>query len=84
MSDGKGYYGNNENCVILTLQPLVATATEFYTESGYDYLTIDGTRYDGFYGPQELSLSQGTELVWSSDGSSTRSGFLVCAEEGSY
>ena len=82
MTDGEGRYGNNEYCVMTTLQPLIATATEFDLEARYDFLTIDGTRYHGNGAhtfPQELSLGQGAQLVWDSDGSVVRNGFTVCA-----
>ena len=79
MSDGGADYGDNENCEIKALRPLVATATEFHTEAGYDILTVAGTEYDGSDGPQGLPLDAGAELVWTSDNSEFRSGFKVCA-----
>ena len=79
MSDGEGDYGPSENCKVQALRPLVATATEFETESGYDKLTVAGTEYHGYDAPQGLPVDAGAELVWTSDDSEFRSGFTVCA-----
>ena len=85
VSDGYGNYGNNEHCTIMALRSLVATATEFDTESCCDFLTIGGTQYSGFQGPRGLPLAQGTVLVWTSDASDTKAGFKLCAvESGSF
>ena len=81
VTEGKGVYGNNEACIIKTLRTLAVTATEFETESCCDHLTIAGTPYNGGSGPQALPLDQGTELVWTSDGSVISDGFTVCANE---
>ena len=81
VTDGGGEYGNDENCKIKTLRPLVANATEFATEPGYDFLTIGGTAYHGDDGPPALPLDGGTEVVWKSDQSNVRLGFTVCAAE---
>ena len=81
VTDGEGDYGNNENCEVQALRPLVATATEFNTESGYDQLTVAGTAYDGTTGPQGVALDAGAEMVFTSDGSQTGSGYKVCAAE---
>ena len=81
MSDGDGDYGNNEDCTIKALRSLVVNATEFGTEFGWDYLTIDGTLYHGSEGPQGLPVDPDAELTWSSDGSVTRTGFTVCASD---
>jgi len=79
ITDGVGGYGHNEICEIRTLQPLVATATEYDIEHGYDFLTVAGVKYMGADGPQGLQLDQGAELVWLSDFSVGKAGFTVCA-----
>ena len=81
MSDGEGDYGNNENCTVKAVRPLVVNAEEFGTEFGWDYLTIDGTQYHGSEGPQGLLLDPDAELTWSSDGSVTSTGFTLCASD---
>ena len=82
MSDGEGEYGNNEECTIRALRSLVVTATEFHTEQGHDFLTIKGTQFHGSEdAPQSVPLAQGAEMQWSSDGSVTAPGFMLCASE---
>ena len=81
VSDGEGDYENDEYCTIKTLQPFVASATVFNTESGYDFLAIDGRQYHGTYFPQSLEIAQNTQFVWSSDGSVTGTGFKLCVDD---
>lgn len=78
VTDGPGNYGNNEECTVEVLQTGLLSATEFYTESGYDYLTIGGTRYQDTSGPSNLPVTAGTPFSWRSDGSVTYPGWTVC------
>jgi len=79
ITDGVGGYGHNENCEIRTLRPLVATATEYDIEHGFDFLMVAGVKYMGADGPQRLQLDQGAKLEWKSDLSVAKGGFTVCA-----
>ena len=78
MTDGVGHHGNNEACTVEVLQTGLLSATEFQTESGYDYIIIGGRRYQGTSGPSNLSVTAGTRFTWRSDGSVTNPGWTVC------
>ena len=59
---------------------LTATATEFNTESNYDYITIGSTLYSGTAGPTNVYMAAGDTIFWASDGSVTRGGWTICAD----
>ena len=73
-----GFYGNNGRCEITVASGGVVTAESFATESGYDYITLAGVRYEGSSGPQDVSVTAGSVLTWYSDGSQTRAGWRIC------
>ena len=72
-----GDYSTNENCEFRANSPLVATASEFSTESYFDFLTIDAATYSGTTGPANVALSAGDSITWRSDSSVTNSGFTI-------
>ena len=79
MSPGwPGSYGNDERCEITVTSGGVVTAESFATESGYDYITLAGVRYEGSSGPQDVTVTAGSVLTWYSDGSDTRAGWRIC------
>ena len=59
------------NCQIVTL-----VSTRFETEPGYDYLTIAGHRYNGS-ASIKITVPTPTIVQFHSDGSATRSGFVL-------
>jgi len=69
-------YGNNQACTVTLDGDVSISVAEFNTESGYDYLTIGGSRYAGTSGPPSGVYSG--EISWSSDYSVTRSGWKLC------
>ena len=79
MTDGAGQYGSGESCRVKALRPLVLTTVQYEVETGYDFVSVDGTAFRGESGPEEVKMNTGSELVWTSDGSEFRSGFKVCA-----
>jgi hypothetical protein len=79
VTDGAGDYGNNEQCTVRALVPMIVSAEAgFSTESDFDYVTLGGTQYSGTSGPAGVAVSAGETLHWQSDGSVTGSGFTVC------
>jgi len=68
-------YGNNEACTI-SAWGVDVTVEAFSTESGYDYLTVAGSRYSGSSGPASGTISG--DIRWASDYSVTRSGWRLC------
>lgn len=71
-------YGNNELCTILVHGDVgFVCFKHFDTESGFDYLTINGRAYSGEKG--KLCLKPEGVISWSSDLSETRSGWQLCA-----
>lgn len=83
VTTGPGNYGNGERCTVTALEPIILTARSFDTEGYYDFVTIhnpgQALRFDGGVGPSSVSMSALATLTWSSDGSVTRGGFVICA-----
>jgi hypothetical protein len=52
--------------------------TAFSTESGYDKLTVNGVEYSGTTGPGYVQVAAYNAITWTSDFSSTYSGFEIC------
>ena len=74
-------YGNGQSCTITPEAPavgLLLSAIAFETEQNYDKLIVNGVTYDGTTGPSNVLL--GSAFTWSSDSSSHRSGWEVCAQ----
>lgn len=74
-------YHNHEDCTITPVQsgPLVCVAWE--TESSYDRIEIDGTRYSGrsmSSCPDGIEVQAGVSFSWQTDGTVTKSGFEIC------
>ena len=81
ITDGADHYSNNEDATITVLRDgAINSEGQFVTESGYDYLTIDATRYSGSSAPMNVQVSQGDTLAWHSDSSATRHGWTICLE----
>ena len=81
-----GSYTDNELCDIKVSAATTVIAVAFDTESGYDYLRInDGQVLHEFAGsslsdgPQSVAVTPESIISWSSDGSVTKSGWLLCA-----
>ena len=81
VTDGNGNYGNNENCEVMALKPLVVTAEYYDVEKNYDYVTIKGIKYRS-YGPNQVNMGKSQTWTWRSDGSNNRPGFKLCASTG--
>lgn len=77
-TDGYGNHGDNEACTIRVGVAGTLTATQFETESGYDYVTIGETQYQGRTGPSSVAVAAGSTFSWRSDGSGTYSGWTIC------
>ena len=77
-TDGAGAHGNYEACTIRVGAAGTLTATQFDTETGYDYITIGGIRYEGSTGPTGVAVAAGSTFTWLSDGSVTRAGWTIC------
>ena len=71
--------GNNELCNIMVADAgHISAVGTFATESGYDYLTIDGQGYTGGARPSEVLLQAGAVITWESDGSQGAAGWTIC------
>ena len=66
-TDGAGEHGNGEACTIRVTAAGFLTATAFDTESGFDYVTIAGTRYHASNGPNDVEVSANSTFTWRSD-----------------
>jgi len=75
-----GKYGPNELCTITANPNMLVTAEEFRTERCCDKLTIDGTDYAGYTGPQ--NVYPWGPITWSSDDSLQDRGWRLCASPG--
>ena len=75
-------YSNYEDCTItvsgagtLDYCPL------FSTESGFDYVTIDGSSHGGSDCPHGTLVNAASSISWHTDYSVHRSGWEICLEE---
>jgi hypothetical protein len=73
-----GNYGDNQECRASMLLDAALNAVEFDTESCCDTLTIGGTVFGGTDGPSNFVVSEGDEILWSSDFSVNAGGWKVC------
>lgn len=79
VSEGSGTYENNAQCLIRTQQALIINAAAFNTESCCDHLSVEGRQYSGTIGPENVRLTEGVTISWSSDASVTSTGWTICA-----
>ena len=79
VTDGSGDYSNNERCKVKALGPLTVTAVQYDVERVHDYVTLNGVRYKGDAGPQEVRMNRGDTWQWRSNWCNTREGFKLCA-----
>ena len=63
VTDGTGVHSANEACVVVTTQSIFATATEFNTETNWDYVTLAGTVYTGTNGPANVAMAAGADQI---------------------
>eukprot|EP01062_Namystynia_karyoxenos_P013487 TRINITY_DN14864_c0_g1_i1.p1 TRINITY_DN14864_c0_g1~~TRINITY_DN14864_c0_g1_i1.p1 ORF type:complete len:1400 (+),score=173.72 TRINITY_DN14864_c0_g1_i1:65-4264(+) len=54
----------------------------FDTESGYDFLELDGVQYSGTNGPDGKTMWVDSELIWNADRRNQGKGWRVCLEDG--
>ena len=64
VSDGIGYHGNYEDCVIESARAVYATASFFATETYFDYIQLGGSLYSGSNGPVNVLMQAGSTLRW--------------------
>jgi hypothetical protein len=72
-------YNNNEQCTFTSQDSVSLSVTAFDTESGYDKLTVNGVQYSGTTGPGGVQVSAGSTITWTSDSSTSRTGFEICS-----
>ena len=72
------FYSNYQTCNIAVVETGRLSVEAFSTENGYDFLTVNGQRYDGTTGPNGVPVTGGSTITFSTDGSVTRSGFSIC------
>jgi hypothetical protein len=78
-----GAYRNNDACTIEVTaeQGMKLSVLQFNTESGYDYLNVNGNDYSGseneVVGPIESLVATGT-ITWSSDFCTPSEGWKIC------
>ena len=78
VSDGWGAHANNEACVVRANVGLYVTATEFATETYFDFIELNGERFSGTNGPINVWLSAGSSWRWRSDRIISMGGFTLC------
>jgi hypothetical protein len=70
-------YSNDETCIIRAPVGATLDVQSFQTENGYDFLTVNGARYDGSSGPNGVMLAT-SDIYWFSDSSIRQSGWKIC------
>ena len=81
MTDGAGSYGSNERCRVIALRPFYVYTEQYDVENKHDYLTVNGTQYTSYSGPNGVKMGMGAALQWYSDSSDNGAGWKVCAED---
>lgn len=76
-----GDYEDSSSCSINVNKNALLDVEDFWTESGYDYLTVNDVEYSGTSGPQDIEVSAGDFIDFYSDVSFAYSGFAICATE---
>ena len=79
-------YSDNQDCVIKQSAPFpldvpsfdVEHLPSFYNPCLWDFLKVNGVKYCATEGPQGVTPAAGSELVWHTDSSVTRTGFKIC------
>jgi len=74
-----GAYEHSSSCSINVNKDAFLNVEDFWTESGYDYLTVNDVEYSGTSGPQDIVVSAGDFIYFYSDSSFSYSGFAICA-----
>ena len=73
-------YSDSEACTIVpTFSFHLATCPVFVTEANWDFLTIDGTDYDGTNCPVGVAVTAASSIRWDSDDSVASDGWEICA-----
>jgi len=73
-------YGNHEDLewsIPSVCERVRITSSEFQTESGYDYVIIDGTRFSGTSVSINVTISKDTKVYFHSDGGTKYPGFVL-------
>jgi len=75
-------YDNNEYCSFRTTESGRLSVVLFATESGYDYLKVNGVRYSGDTSPDAIEVAANSEIIWNSSGTINDQGFEICFANG--
>jgi len=71
---------HDADCVITALENVVLTVVWFNTEARYDFMTIDGTVYEGTDSPDGVAVLAGETIEWESDTWDREDGFEICSK----
>lgn len=78
-------YGSKEACEIVVDKDGFLNAAEgepaFHTEGHSDILSVNCNTFSGASGPSNIQVSDGAELMWSSDDETPSSGWKICASD---
>jgi hypothetical protein len=61
-------YASNEACTIEVGTSVTLNVLNFSTEANYDFLYVNGERYSGTVGPNNVAVVSGSKIYWKSDG----------------
>mmetsp|Transcript_19269 Transcript_19269/g.51468 ORF Transcript_19269/g.51468 Transcript_19269/m.51468 type:complete len:803 (-) Transcript_19269:275-2683(-) len=75
------HYGSAQSCSIKAQRDLTLHVSDFSTEKGYDFLTVNDEKYSGLTSPHLVALEAGSLFVWSTDWGTTHKGWRMCVED---
>mmetsp|Transcript_19268 Transcript_19268/g.51464 ORF Transcript_19268/g.51464 Transcript_19268/m.51464 type:complete len:768 (-) Transcript_19268:30-2333(-) len=75
------HYGSAQSCSIKAQRDLTLHVSDFSTEKGYDFLTVNDEKYSGLTSPHLVALEAGSLFVWSTDWGTTHKGWRICVED---
>ena len=64
VTSGTPPYSNSESCTVTAAAALYATASNFSTESYWDYVMIGGVSFSGTNGPSNVPMATGDTFSW--------------------
>ena len=75
-------YGDNAYCILQANHEVTLRVVDFFTERGFDFLTVGNIDYSGSAGPIGVVVPIGGQVVFDSDESLTERGFKICDADG--
>ncbi|MFP6684126.1 MAG: hypothetical protein VB934_05405, partial [Polyangiaceae bacterium] len=71
-------YGDSQSCTITANMAGVLSVSVFHTYNSNDKLKVGGTSYSGTSDPNNVAVTAGNQITWSTNSAHTAVGFSIC------